>query len=457
MNLMNKAHGRMLVKQGLLAADDYRKIASGLDTAYRELCEQGLSGGKEDLSSYLTDRMYELIGEETGCRLHLGRSRNDMIFTTVRMEFRKTILELLNGLHDLEQTILETEKENLDTVITYYTYGQPAQPGTYAHYLNMLLNMLTRDFERLQLAYRHTNLSPMGAATGIGTGYPLDRAYTAELLGFDGVVENTMEALSDADYMLEIEAAVAILMSTLSRAAQDLYFWASDECRTLECDSAISGGSSIMPQKRNPEAIEYIRVKSAHPAAALMDGLMLNRNTTLFPSIEVIETEMQHWNNLHEALVSIGEFADVLHHVKVRKEEAYRRATENFSGAATMAEELAQKYGIPFTQTHHVIYAMIHKLIEENRLDVKNMTGELFTQTAQKVLGKAYVISDAEIAAMLDPMHGLEEKKTGGTPKRADMQALVEKNEAALEQQKTWLAAQQEKIARAYAAIDAAI
>lgn len=210
-----KAHGKMLVKQGLLSSEDYKQISWALDQVEHTLQEDQIDGNLVDLYFNIMKSMYHLIGEEIGCRIHVGRSRNDMNCTCNRMAMRRELVRLMERINRIMELLLALAAENIDVIITYYTYGQPAQPGTYGHYLMMLFQMLERDFRRLLAAYATINMSPMDSATGMGTQYPPDPAYTARLLGFDGVIPHSTDAISSTDYMLESSSAIANIMTTI--------------------------------------------------------------------------------------------------------------------------------------------------------------------------------------------------------------------------------------------------
>lgn len=453
--LLNKAYAKMLVRCGLLDEKDRVTIAGGLDRALAALGEDTLDGNMTDLYFSMESALYAQIGEETACRLHLGRSRNDIYCALARMEIRKSIWQLAEHLVSLQHTILDTATKNLRTIIPYYTYGQPAQPGTYAHYLVTLAAMLGRDLDRLQAAYRNTNRSPMGGAASIGTSFGIDKTYMAELLGFDGVIDNSLDAVASFDFLLETEAAVAILMNTASKTASDLFFWATDECRILDCDLSISGGSSIMPQKKNPAGVENVRAKSSHAAGLLAGGLMATKNTSLFPVSDNFETTFLYWEHLDQAAKTLGMLEDALKHSAIRKDIAFRRALDSFTGATALAEALTLRFGIPFVETHHVVGEMVRQLMAKDRLHAAEMTEKLLRAAARTVLGKEIIFSDAEIAEALSPAHGLDAKVTGGTPKVRDTKKLISAGKKHLAGHERRLAAAKQQVWAAYAKIDA--
>lgn len=452
--LLNKAYGQMLTRRGLLAPEDYRKLARGLDQVRRELKETDMDGQKGDLYYNAEAALNRAVGQETARKLHLGRSRADIYAALTRLEIRESLLITLERVHSLEQALLREAAGGLDTIIPFYSYGQPAQPGTWGHYLLALQSRLARDVQRLEAAYANTNQSPLGAAAGIGTSFAIDRQMLCQLLGFDKVMENTLDAVCGVDYLLESEAALALMMSGLSRTAADLFYWAGDEVGILDFDLSIATGSSIMPQKKNPAGIESIRSKSCHAAGLLMDGLMACRGTSLFPVRDNWEMTFLYWENLGEALGALGMLEEALAHSRPREGRACQRAAAGFTGATALAEFLAADRGISFAEAHSVIGAMIRRLMAAGQLSPANMTGQLLREVSLEKLGRPIDISDGDIARALDPRCSLAAKVSGGTPKREDSEALLAGALAGLSRQRAWLSGAREKIQAAYRQVE---
>lgn len=453
MILLNKAYAMMLAKQGLMTPGDCRKIAAGLDEVEAGLRPENMDR-EQDLYYNMMEQLSQTVGRETGSLLHMGRSRNDMMFTTGRMQIRRQLLDFMGNVHALMETLLLTAKANTDTVITYFTYGQPSQPGTYGHYLMLMFGHLSRDWVRLQAAYKNCNRSPMGAAAGIGTCFNVDKRYIAGLLGFDSTIEHSLEAVSAVDFLLEAESAMEILMLNIGKMAQDLYGWASYEYGVLDCDSSITSGSSIMPQKKNPELIEHIRAQSGKAFGVFADACMLMHNTSLFPNIEAITDifyDYALW--IREAEKAVSLLREGLAHSRIRNKRSYAYTENSFTGAGFMAEMLARKYGIPFTLTHHIVHDMIIELAEKQTLSPAYMTGALMKKTSEKILGKPLLLSDDEVRSLLDPETCLNHIATGGSPRPADTLALIAEGERILDSQRQWRDERRKQIAEAYARI----
>lgn len=454
---LNRAFALMLAEQGLLSIEDYKKIDEGLVAVQNTLAEADMDPGKGDVYFIYEAALYEAIGMDTACKLHIGRSRNDIYFTLYRMSVREALWLIMDDLLETQRLLERKIEENLDTVIPYYTYGQPAQPGTWGHYLMTVHECFGNDLKRMKAAYENVNRSPMGAAAGIGTAFNLNKYRMAELLGFDSVIENTQFGNASVDYFLETEAAFAIMNSTLGRVGGDLMFFATSECKILNCDMSICGGSSIMPQKKNAEIAEIFRSQATLFPGYMMSSLMSAGGISLFPSRETYHFFFKFWEHTEALLTGLRLLRLILERSEINKEIALSRARDGFTAATAMAEELTMEVGEPFVKTHHVVGGMIHKLMDEGQLKVENMTGALMREASIKALGFEVIKSDEEIARMMDPLSSLEAKITGGTPKPADTAELLKAGRAIRIQNESWLAAAKKHVERAYAQIEKGI
>lgn len=448
---LEQAYGAMLTKQQLLERDDYRKILNGLSQTAETLRESDIDGSRGDLYYNVTSRLYEIVGEETGRLLHMGRSRNDIYAVCHRMELRQSLWLLSESVLSLMCVLLEKAEQSAEIIIPYFTYGQPAQPGTWAHYLMALFELLVRDMQRLQHAYVHVNRSPMGAAAGIGSCFPLDPEYFAVLLGFDGVIQNTLDAISGSDFVLETEAAIAILMTDINKAAQDLFSWASCEHQILYCDDSIIEGSSIMPQKRNPVAIECAKAKSAQAMGLFQTSLLLGRGTSLFPSYENnVELFQVYWEYFSDAVQATDLLRTVLEHSQIQVERACQYARSSFTGAASMAENLSCRFRIPFTVAHEISSVLIKRYVKAQTLSEEISLDVLLKTCSEELCGRPIFMDQAEIIQLLEPVFCLESKVTGGTPKKTDTQQLIQRNRDVYAEFSEWLNAARMKVDLAY-------
>ena len=453
---LNRAFGMMLVEQNLLSKEDYQKIDRGLVSVQaRETMERFKNAAPGmDIYFYYENALYEEIGMDTACKLHVGRSRNDIYFTLWRMSLREAALHLMEEAVETQKAIEKHASENLDTIIPFYTYGQPAQPGTWAHYLMTIHAYLESDLERLRHAYATINKCPMGAAAGIGTAFHLNKYRVAELLGFDGTLENTTVANAAADYFLELISDMAILNTTLGRVGSDLAFFSSAECNILDGDAAVCSGSSIMPQKKNYDPGSTLRSRASHFYSYLSDAMTSAGSVTMFPDHTIFDYYPAFSKNLENVVGSMKILRMALDHTKIRKDVAYLRARDGFTAATHMAEQLTMEVGEPFVKTHHIVGNMIHTLMDEDRLRVENMTPELMKQSSVKMLGIEVDRTQEQINNMLDPLASLNAAVTGGTPKPADTQKLLDDGQAVRIQNEVWLKAARKHLADAYETVD---
>lgn len=435
--LLNCAYAQMLRDQEIITQGEYKTIKSGLLESFPKVCEKDMKDSQGDLHYAFEKALFNTIDPKVACKLHVGRSRNDMYFTLYRMSVRKALLSVMQRSFNLTD-VLQTEiKKHLTTVIPYYTYGQPSQPGTWGHYLESILELIAGDLERMKRAFELTNQCPMGAAAGIGSSFNLDKEKVSQLLAFDRPIDNTILGNSDVNYFLETIFAFTTLNTTLMRVANDLEFFSSTECGILNCDEALCGGSSIMPQKKNAEAVELLRAMTSNWEGYFSNCLNASA-VTLFPVHETYYFYERFWDNTSVLLDNVDLLSCIITHSQIRKEVAYQRALEGFTAATGMAEELTKEIGEPFEITHHIVGGMIKRLMQENRLQTKNMTPELLKEISETVLGHPLEKSQEAISELIDPLSSLNAKTTGGTPKPDDTKLLLEKSLKVLNETRAW-------------------
>ena len=257
---INKAHVAMLMEQKIIQWQDGAKILSAL----QKQDSKKLDPNAEDVHMAVEEAVLAETGPEVGGNLHIAKSRNDQVTTAIRMALRNELLNIMQQIVDMQQSLLETASKHTETIILEYTHLQPAQPVTFAHYLLSHVDALGRDLQRLQGAYEHVNLCPLGAGALATTSFPINRKKTAELLGFNAVLENSIDAVGSRDFIVETQAALTLLAVNLSRFAEDLIIWSSAEFGTVELPDEFTSTSSIMPQKKNPEVLEVIRARASY-------------------------------------------------------------------------------------------------------------------------------------------------------------------------------------------------
>ena len=351
----SKAHAAMLATQGIITKADAAAIAKGLDQIKAEI-EAGkftFSQDLEDIHLNIESRLKELIGDAAG-RLHTARSRNDQVAVDFRLYVRERADELMDGLKDMMRALAEKAEAEAGTIMPGFTHLQVAQPVTFGHHLLAYVEMLSRDLGRLVDARARLNESPLGAAALAGTSYPIDRAATAKALGFAGPTRNSMDSVASRDFALEVLAACSICAIHLSRLAEELVIWSSVQFNFVKLSDKFTTGSSIMPQKRNPDAAELIRAKPGRIIGAFNALAIVMKGLPLTYSKDMQEDKEQVFDALDNMALAIAAMAGMVRDMKPNREEMRAAAATGFSTATDLADWLVQKLNLPFREAHHI-------------------------------------------------------------------------------------------------------
>ena len=359
------AHASMLGKQEIIPLADSEKIVAELKAILEEVREGSfeIKEGYEDVHSLIEATLIDRIGE-TGKRLHTGRSRNDQVALDMKLYTRKKVKETSDLLLDLQKVLLEIMEENKETIMPGFTHLQKAQPVTLAHHVGAYFEMFVRDRSRLTDLYRRMNLCPLGSGALAGTTYPLDREYVSELLGFDGPTRNSMDSVSDRDYIVDYLSALSLIMMHLSRFSEEIIIWNSNEYRFIELDDSYSTGSSIMPQKKNPDIAELVRGKTGRVYGSLMSILTTLKGIPLAYNKDMQEDKEPVFDTVITVNRSIELFAGMLSTMKVNKDVMHNSAGKGFTNATDAADYLVNK-GVPFRDAHSIIGRLVLICIEK--------------------------------------------------------------------------------------------
>lgn len=360
------AHVTMLAKQGILTKEEKDTIVTALEQIATDITAGTLAfdESQEDIHSFVEANLIDRIGD-TGKKLHTGRSRNDQVALDMRLYTRDEIDELDGMLLTLLQTIYDIMEANLTTYMPGFTHLQKAQPVTLAHHLGAYFEMFLRDRERLLDIRKRMNLCPLGAGALAGTTYPLDRAYTATLLGFDGPTRNSMDSVSDRDYLLETLSALSICMMHLSRFCEEIILWNSNEYRFVEIDDGYSTGSSIMPQKKNPDIAELIRGKTGRVYGALTSLLTTMKGIPLAYNKDMQEDKEFTFDAIDTVKGCLVLFTGMLSTMKFNNEVMEASAKNGFTNATDAADYLVN-HGVPFRDAHGIIGQLVLLCIDKN-------------------------------------------------------------------------------------------
>ena len=363
----SKAHAAMLAKQGIIPADDARKIAHGLDTILSEI-EAGKFEFKralEDIHMNVESRLAELIGPAAG-RLHTARSRNDQVATDFRLWVRATIDTIDAALADYQRALAEKALEHAATVMPGFTHLQTAQPVTFGHHLLAYVEMAARDRGRFADARKRGNESPLGAAALAGTAFPLDRAMTAKALGFTRPMANSLDAVSDRDFVLETLSAAAITAVHLSRFAEEIVIWCSPLTGLVALSDKFTTGSSIMPQKRNPDAAELVRAKTGRIIGSLQALLVVMKGLPLAYQKDMQEDKEGAMDALSALSLSIAAMTGMVRDMTPDVARMREAAGQSYSTATDLADWLVRTLKMPFREAHHVTGRIVAKAAAEN-------------------------------------------------------------------------------------------
>ena len=412
-------HATMLAKQGILTEEERKSIVEGL-TGILEDVDDGtlvIDETQEDIHSFVEATLIDRIGD-AGKKLHTGRSRNDQVALDMRLYTRARVAETDGLLKKLLEAILDTMENNLDTYMPGFTHLQKAQPITLAHHYGAYFEMFKRDRQRLADIYKRMNYCPLGAGALAGTTYPLDREYTARLLRFEGPTLNSIDSVADRDYLIEFLSALSTIMMHLSRFSEEVIIWNSNEYQFVELDDAYSTGSSIMPQKKNPDIAELVRGKTGRVYGALMALLTTMKGLPLAYNKDMQEDKEMAFDAMDTAADCITLFTGMIQTMKFRKDRMAKSAMNGFTNATDAADYLVGK-GVPFRDAHGIIGRLVLYCIEKDT-SIDALSLEELRSISDKF--------DEDIYDAISLKTCVEKRLTIGAPGEKMMKQVIEKN-----------------------------
>ena len=412
-------HATMLAKQGILTEEERKRIIEGL-TGILEDVDAGkliIDETQEDIHSFVEANLIDRIGD-AGKKLHTGRSRNDQVALDMRLYTRARVAETDGLLEKLLEVILDTMENNLETYMPGFTHLQKAQPITLAHHYGAYFEMFKRDRQRLADIYKRMNYCPLGAGALAGTTYPLDREYTAKLLRFEGPTLNSIDSVADRDYLIEFLSALSTIMMHLSRFSEEIIIWNSNEYQFVELDDAYSTGSSIMPQKKNPDIAELVRGKTGRVYGALMALLTTMKGLPLAYNKDMQEDKEMAFDAMDTAADCITLFTGMIKTMKFRKDRMAKSAMNGFTNATDAADYLVGK-GVPFRDAHGIIGRLVLYCIEKDT-SIDALSLEELRSISDKF--------DEDIYDAISLKTCVEKRLTVGAPGAEMMKQVIEKN-----------------------------
>ncbi len=414
--LGSAAHVNMLGQCGIIPAEDATLIRKTLFEILEDI-EKGqveFETSAEDIHMNIETLLISRIGD-VGKRLHTGRSRNDQVALDIRMHLKDESHQIRALIKALLETLIKMAEEHYDTIMPGYTHLQRAQPITFAHHLMAYFQMFRRDIDRLEDAYKRMNIMPLGSGALAGTTYPLDRQMVARELGFADITENSLDAVSDRDFVIELASCLSLIMMHLSRFSEEIILWCSTEFSFVELDDAYSTGSSIMPQKKNPDVAELVRGKAGRVYGSLMSLLTLMKGLPLAYNKDMQEDKEAIFDAIDTVKLCLPIFTRMLETLKVKKSNMYRSARGGFTNATDIADYLVKK-GIPFRDSHEIIGRMVAYCIEKDK-SIDEMSLEEFHTFSGRIESDVYEAISLETC--------VNERKVPGGPSIESVKASV--------------------------------
>jgi argininosuccinate lyase len=418
---MHKAHVVMLTEQESIPLDQAIKILEVLKDL--EVDDVELDPRLGDVYTNTERHMIQLIGDVAGA-MHTGRSRNDLSATAARMITREKLEEVIALAVQLQEALMKKAELHLDTIMPGYTHLQHAQPITFAHWAMAYFDFLMHDVYRFMDSLKRTNLSTLGAAALAGTGHKINRNRVAELLGFDGVLENSLQCVSSRDYLIEAIFGLTLMMNTLNRLHEDIFLWTTDEFGMVELDDAFAGTSSIMPQKKNPLIQETVRARMATQLGRLFAAMTVMKSLPLGHNFDTYELPLLFDDSVEELLQSLDITERIIRTLIVNVHRMEKNLGEAYITATELADVLVREAWIPFRTSHQIVGSLVRKAISQN-MKLSEVSSQMVKDTSFEVMGKEITLSEETIKNATDPRKNVEIRDSLGGPAPSEVQRII--------------------------------
>jgi argininosuccinate lyase len=442
---INMAHMLALARSKEVTPDVASACLSFLDSLPAEL---ELDRGTEDVHHMVEQEAIRAIGMDTAGFMNFGKSRNDQVATAIRMEARARLLDAAAALSQVQASIVRQVRKHRAAIMPGYTHLQHAQPVTLAHHLQSHFDAIQRDVARLIQAYGRVNLSPMGAAALAGTSVRVDRDYVASLLGFDGIVENAMDAVSSRDFALEVASAAAIAMVDLSRMAEELILWSSSEFGFVDISDEYSATSSIMPQKKNPVVAETIRAKCGSVLGELTGMFAITKALPNSYNLDLQEVTPHLWRALDDTVESASLMAEMLSSLEFDEEALRRSLSKDMSTATELANHLVERYHVPFRQAHAIVGELVRFAVDEE-VSLEKAAAEEMKRVSSRIIGRPLKIDKDELRTVLDVLKTLQMIRSAGGSNPLSVSRLILNDSKTVEQNNSWIGRSRKSLAEA--------
>ncbi len=437
---INKAHVVMLAEQKIVKQQDAAKLLKAL-TGKLKL---KMDAKSEDVHMAVEEAILAITGSDVGGNMHIGKSRNDQVATAIRMELRKKLLALMDEILKLEANLTETANRHIETIILGYTHLQPAQPVTFAHYLLARFDQLNRDLQRLKNTYVNVNLCPLGSGALSTTSLPINRERVAGLLGFDGLAENSIDAVGSRDFILETLADLSIAAVNLSQFAEDLLIWGTADYGVLELPDEFTTTSSMMPQKKNAEVLEVIRARAGNVLGDFVAAVSMMKAMPSTYNLDFQEITPKLWEAIATVYRCLTILVELVPNIKVNANVA-TKADKSYVAATELANLLVRKYGVPFRSAHKIVGAAVKKLIEAKQT-FKDITPELLEKTANDTVGITLNVKADDIADSTGIKKLVASHKVVGGPAPATVRKALTIRKKSMVESKSYMSMLHQKL-----------
>ncbi|MCS7095524.1 MAG: argininosuccinate lyase [Nitrososphaerota archaeon] len=441
---INQAHVIMLTEQKIIELHVGNKLLQALNKIKPKVKSRILV---EDVHMLLEEKVLELCGPEVGGNLHIAKSRNDQVATAIRMELRERIIDVMDSIVNLQDALLNLAMRHINTIFPGYTHMQPAQPITFAHYLLSFVDCFSRDLQRLKEVYTRVNLCPMGAGALATSSFPVNRELVAELLGFEGIVENSLDAVGSRDFVVETIAAMAVTAVDISRLAQDLILFGSSDFSLIELPDEFSSTSSIMPQKKNPDLLEVIRARMSQILGNFVSSFSMLKALPSGYNLDFQEVTPVLWESLDIIQESVEMLSSLIAGLNVNKESILKDCY-TFLAATELANMLVRKYKVPFRTSHRIVGSLVRELLAGNS-PLTDVNAELLNKTAEK-FGLKLNVKNGDVTNAVNLAKIVENYSVRGGPSPAEVERMISNRKEILASAKLNLARMRRKIRKAF-------
>ncbi len=447
---INKAHTVMLVEQKIIRKEDGVELLKAL---LKVILKARYDERIEDIHMYIEEEIFKIIGVEKGGNLHLAKSRNDQVATAIRMRLRQELLEVKKTIVSLQETLVNLAKDNINTIVIGHTHIQPAQPVTFGHQLISYVDSLQRDFDRIKEAYIRINFSPMGACALATTSFPINREKMAELLGFEGILENSIDAIGTRDFLIEALWCYTALAIDVGRIVEDLLLWSSYHFDLLELPNDFASTSSIMPQKKNPDLLEVMRARMK-----LVTGYFTTCINTVMGLPSSYNLDFQEitpllWASTDQILECVSMLTKVIPNLHVKSDSVLKKAVESLSTSTELANVMVRKYDVPFRTAHNIVGAITKYLIDKG-YNHSMVNPKLISSISQEICGLDLKMDANDIKSALNPMGFVEAHNVKGGPAPNEVKRVIIIRREWINISKNWIKKVEHKLKNANEKLD---